>query len=257
MRRLLILILPILSEAQTLSGTAVVIAWCDSEIVIAADSKLTSPEDSTFSAFTCKIITLDERTIFVHSGIYTDPGGLDMQSSIRFNFRGNRDIDEWLSEFKDSIVQKLGNILDRNKKQKPESFSSFRPLSQASCVVINLGTDSLRMRRVDFSGMVIPNNPRGFWISGMVYDPIRINGYVQKEPFLMPLGHVGTTFCFSDSLRSHGIKLSSSDFPRLAYSLVTLESVLNPRTVGGPIDVVRLKIGKRPEWIHQENEQCK
>jgi hypothetical protein len=248
---------PIVSFSQILSGTSIVIAWSDSTIVIGADSKLTSSDDSTFSAWTCKIIVINDSIIFVHSGIFTDPIGLNMQSEIRFFLSSGGTLDERLTIFKDTVVHKLDKIFAHKKKDRPDDFEKFRPLEAASCIVVVIGADSLRMRFISFSGMVIPDIPEGFWISGSISDPIRTGRSLQKTPFLMPLGHYAMTFAFSDSSRTHSIILSPRDFPRIVYSLITLESVLNPRDVGGPIDVIRLTLGKRPEWINQEKEPCK
>lgn len=254
---LVLFVFPILGYSQTLSGTSVVIAWSDSEIVIGADSKLTSSNDPTFSALTCKIIVIDDSIVFVHSGIYTDPSGLNMQSTIKQFLRNDGSIDKRLGEFKDTVIHRLTNVLVRQKQERPDDFKRFKPLDEASCVVVIISKDSLRMRRIDFSGMVIPDIPEGFWISGIVFDPIRIGRRVETAPFLIPLGYVRMTFCFSDTLRAHGVSLSVKDFPRIVYSLITLESVLNSDKVGGPIDVIRLVLGKRPEWIIQEKQPCR
>ena len=252
----MLLLIATMSYSQTASGTSIVVGWSDSIIVIGADSRLTSSDDSTFSALTCKIIVINDSIVFVHSGIFTDPSGLDMQSAIRFYLSANGTLDDRLAKFRDSVVAKLTPIFVRRKKERPDNFKRFKPLDAASCIVVAVSKDSLRMRRIDFSGIILPDIPEGFWISGNIYDPIRIDGHVQTEPFLMPLGHTEMTFAFSDSFHARNIIMLPQDFPRIVFSLISLETVLHPRDIGDPIDIIRITRGKHPEWIHQQKEPC-
>jgi len=254
---LLLLLFPILSYSQTLSGTSIVIAWSDSTIVIGADSKVTDTDDPTFSALTCKIIVIDDTTVFVHSGILADSGGFNIQSSFRRFMRSSGNVDQRLERFKDSVVRELTDIRLRDMERKREGSKMVKLLDQTVCVVIFISADSLRMKRIAFTATSTPSTPEGLFVYGRVYDPIRIDGSIQPTPFLMPLGYKEMTRSFQDSILSRNIVLSPVDFPRIVYSLITMEMILHPHEVGQPIDIIRLTRGKRPEWIRQEKEPCK
>jgi hypothetical protein len=214
---------------------------------------LTSSDDSTYSALTCKIIVIDDSIVFVHSGIYNDPSGFSMQSTIRFFLSGNGTLDDRLTKFKDTVVSKLTGIYARRKKERPDNFKGFKPLDAASCIIVVVGSDSLRMRMINFTGMILSDIPEGFQISGSIIDPIRVSRYVQKTPFLIPIGRKEMTFAFKESCHVHNIILSPKDFPKIVYSIISLEMVLHPREIGDPVDI--LYIARNGiKWIQRKKE---
>lgn len=237
--------------SQNISGTSIIVAWSDSNIVIGADSKLTSKDDTTFSAITCKILVIEDSIVFVSAGTYSD-AGFDIQKMAVRILSGAGTFDDKCSRFKDAVTIEFKNILNRKKEISPKEFNQFNTLYNAECAIAMTSKKAPILKMISFSGMIIPESPDGYIVTPSMYSP---SDHQFKKSILIPLGQKKISFCFIDSLLNRNTSISPSDFPKVVFSLIALESVANWRTVGGPINIIRLVTGRLPEWI-QKHQLC-
>lgn len=252
----ILFIVPHLTTAQIVSGTSVVVACGDSEIVVGADSRLTSPYDSTVSMLGCKIIVVDDSIIFVHSGILLD-STFDMHDEIVKAMTSTKHFELRLLDFQFRVQRDLRNVIIRRKRLRPADFTRFHWGKEADCIVIVDTKDSLIIRRISFDVAISPYLPDGFSVGNTVLYPFDSLARATNVPLLLSLGRGEMTSVFNGYLSKRQLRVAASDFPRIVYSLISLDIVCHPHDIGDPIDILRIRHGKKAEWIRQDKPPCR
>lgn len=270
---LLLLLIPCeCARCQQRGTTVIVVGSSKDKIILAADSRATKGDGSHKDDF-CKIVELGDDVIFAATGIVSDSSGI-LPEDIKFDVysaarKAYSEIKEKSPRAKMSLI--VGKSLsDRVALQWSNDFGSHmvaaakvsdwinRP-NGGRIIGIFVATEAKEMDAVVATLNCTPQNIK--INCEMEKGPIEIPDVICFEPFgtidvvQLALLHTSNEWRQFQKKRSENSDQADIEF---AIRLVELTEDFSAfkKDVGGKIDAVEVRPGKKPYWIQQKCE-CK